>query len=413
MGKPEARRAFWTRGPEGLSLGGATLASLVERFGSPLYVLHGESVLAACERLKGSLGAAGARLYLAGKSNPNPFFWKRLRREGIGLDACSPGEVEQALAAGFTPEEISFTGCALTVAEMDYLAASGVEINLDAGDQALTFCQRHPQRAFGLRINPGRGAGSHASCTTAGSEAKLGVPWCEVPELLARLRGMGACLRGLHCHTGSGGLDVEHFVRTAEQMAALAREVGELDWLSLGGGLGVPHHPDDPDFDLERYAACLRQLDAGDVELRLEPGQAFVAEAGVLVMTVVSTKRQDDGTFFALTDSSFNHYLGTSLYASWHGIEVDLPAGEERAEIPVHVCGHLCNTGDVFARARPLPTPRVGDRLLMGTCGAYGISRAANYNSRPLPAEVWIEGGEARQIRRRQTIADLGQWYEE
>jgi diaminopimelate decarboxylase len=363
--------------------------------------------------LQRTLGQAGARLYLAGKANPNPFVWKRLQREGIGLDACSPGEVEQALNAGFEPGEISFTGCALTSAEMDFLAASGVEINLDAGDQAMAFAQRHPGRAFGLRINPGKGAGSHASCTTAGSDAKLGVPWCEVPELLAQLRGMGAALRGLHCHTGSGGLDVDHFVHTAKQMVTLAREVGNLDWLSLGGGLGVPHHPDDRNFDLKRYAACLKNLDAGNLELRLEPGQAFLAEAGVLVMTVVSTKRQDDGTFFALTDSSFNHYLGTSLYASWHELVVDLPKNEERPSQPVHVCGHLCNTGDVFARARTMPVPSPGDRLLMGTSGAYGISRAANYNSRPIPAEVWIEAGKARLIRRRQTVQDLSLWYQE
>lgn len=413
MAGADARRKPWSQGPEGLTLGGVPLASLVEEYGSPLYVLDGASVLDAADRLQDSLGRAGARLYLAGKSNPNPYVWKRLREEGVGLDACSPGEVEQALAAGFQPAEISFTGCALTLEEMDYLAASGVEVNLDAADQALTFSRRHPGRGFGLRLNPGRGAGSHDSCTTAGSDAKLGVPWGEVPELVARLRGEGAALQGLHCHTGSGGLDVEHFVRTAEQMASLVREVGSLEWLSLGGGLGVPHHPSDPAFDLERYAACLADLDVGGAELRLEPGQAYVSEAGVLVMTVVSTKRQDDGTFFALTDSSFNHYLGTSLYASWHELVPDLPESlrTERPEIPVHVCGHLCNTGDVFARGRNLPRPEVGDRLLMATCGAYGISRAANYNSRPIPAEVWVEDGEARLIRRRQSVADLSQWY--
>ncbi len=413
-------RRPWSIGPGGLEIEGVALSRLFELAGSPLYVLSARVFDSSVEAVRGALGGAGCRVYLAGKSNPNPFVWLRARSFGVGLDACSPGEVEAALAAGFAPSEISFTGCALTVDEMDFLAASGVELNLDAADQALGFAARHPRRPFGLRVNPGEGAGSHASCTTAGSEAKLGTPWHEVGDLFAKLRGRGVPLVGLHCHTGSGGLDVHHFVRTADRMEVLARELGGLDWLSLGGGLGVPHHPADPAFDLATYAARLRRLVESrpgargpGFEVRLEPGQAFVAEAGVLAVTVVSTKVQEDGTRFALCDSSFNHYLGTSLYASYHEIIPDLAAGHSRPVRPVHVVGHLCNTGDVFARARPLPELRVGDRLVMATCGAYGISRSSNYNTRPIPAEVWVEAGEVRCIRRRQTVAELATWYQD
>lgn len=408
----QARIQPWTQDDQGLAFGGVRVAELLERFGSPLFALSGETVLGRAEALRATLGAAGARLYLAGKANPNPFVWRTLRGRGVGLDACSPGEVEQALAAGFEPGEVSFTGCGLTARDMDQLAASGVDVNLDAGDQALAFHSRHPGVPFGLRVNPGQGAGSHASCTTAGPEAKLGVPWDEVPGLVARLRGLGAALRGLHCHTGSGGLDVEHFCRVADQMAELVGQVGGLSWLSLGGGIGVPHGPEEPAFDLERYAAALRGLELPEgVELRLEPGQAFVAEAGVLLMTVVSVKRHPGGAPFVMVDSSFNHYLGTSLYASYHELVPDIGLGDDRPSEEVHVVGHLCNTGDVFARGRRMPVPFVGDRLLMATCGAYGLSRAANYNSRPIPAEVWVEGGEARLIRRRQQVTELSQWY--
>lgn len=414
----DARVRPWTQGPGGLRVGGVEVGELVARAGSPLYVLDGETLAGRVRALHETLGAAGARLYFAGKANPNPGLWRRLRDQGLGLDACSPGEVAQARKAGFADDEISFTGCGLTLAEMDELAATEACVNLDAADQALAFSRRHPGRPFGLRVNPGQGAGSHASCTTAGSDAKLGVPEHEVRPLIAQLRSEGAAFRGLHCHTGSGGLDVEHFVEVAARMEALAEEVGDLDWLSLGGGLGVPHHPRDPAFDLPRYAEALRGLAArrpgaasDAFELRLEPGQAVVAEAGVLVMTVVSRKQQPDGTRFLITDSSFNHYLGTSLYASWHGLVADLPAGAARDEEETHVVGHLCNTGDVFARARRLPALEVGERLLMETCGAYGISRAATYNSRPLPAEVLVEGGAVRLLRARQGYEDLDLWY--
>lgn len=410
----------WTRGPRGLSIGGVALRELVERAGSPLFVMCGRTFRERARRMRGAFADAGARLYLAGKANPNPAVWLEARAEGFGLDACSPGEVEAAQRAGFADEEISFTGCALTPEDMDQLAATRAHLNLDAGDQALAFAARHPGRAFGLRVNPGEGAGSHASCTTAGSDTKLGVPWHEVRDLVAALRERGAAFRGLHCHTGSGGLDAEHFVRTARRMEGLAKEVGDLDWLSLGGGIGVPHHPDDPPFDLDLYAREVARLvaeqpgaAAGGMTLQLEPGQGLVAECGVLVVRVVCRKEQADDNRFVLVDSSFNHYLGTSLYGSHHEIEVDHPEGEARPAEVVHVCGHLCNTGDVFARARELPVTEVGDLLVMATCGAYGLSRAANYNTRPIPAEVWVEEGEVRRIRRRQTVAELAQWYED
>lgn len=394
-----------------LSVGGVPVADLVEEFGSPLYVMDAGTVARAAARLEATLGAAGARLYFAAKANPNPFLWRWLRRRGVGLDTCSPGETAQGLAAGFAPEEISFTGCALTRQDMDALADSGVEINLDAADQARAFADRHPDTPFGLRVNPGHGAGSHEKCTTAGPHQKLGIAWDQVPGLVRQLRADGARLEGLHCHTGSGGLDAGHFVAVAEQMSELADAVGGLRWLSLGGGIGVPHHPRDEAFDLPRYAAALNRLAHPDRELRLEPGQAYVAQAGVLVMSVVSVKEQAGGTRFALCDSSYNHYLGTSAYQSHHEIEVDLPAEHRRPRRSQFVVGHLCNTGDVFARERELPELRVEDLLVMRTCGAYGVSRAANYNSRVIPAEVWVEDREPRLIRRRQELNELSQWY--
>lgn len=397
----------------GLAVGGVPVADLVRQHGSPLFVMCAATVGRAVGRLQGTLGAAGARLYFAAKANPNPFVWRWLRARGVGLDTCSPGETAQGLAAGFEPGEISFTGCALTRDDMDALAASGVEINLDAADQARAFAARHPEVPFGLRVNPGQGAGSHEKCTTAGPHQKLGIAWDQVPGLVRQLRADGARVEGLHCHTGSGGLDAGHFVAVAEQMSELADALGDLRWLSLGGGVGVPHHPDEEPFDLPRYAAALRQATRPDRELRLEPGQAFVAQAGVLVMTVVSVKEQTGGTRFALCDSSYNHYLGTSAYQSYHVIEADLAEGARaaRGRGPQFVVGHLCNTGDVFARDRELPLLEVEDRLVMFTCGAYGLSRAANYNSRPIPAEVWVEAGQVRLIRRRQGLDDLSQWY--
>lgn len=397
-----------------LLLGGLAADELVTRFGSPLFVMEEEVLRARARLLQGAFPGDRVRIFYAGKANPNLRIWKLMGGLGIGLDCCSPGEVFLALRAGFEPSRISFTGTALTDDEMRYLHETGVAVNLDAISQLERYGRIAPGASIGIRINPNIGAGSHEHCTTGGSRSKLGIPIAYAGEARAAAKRAGLKLRALHVHTGSGGLDLAPMVETARTMFELARSFpDELEILDLGGGLGVPHAPGEAEFPLESYAAEVLSLLRGweaetgrTLQLFIEPGQFLACEAGWLLTRVVIVKPTPGGTTFAILDSNFNHYLGTALYKSYHEFHavtrMDAPRSCE-----YELVGNLCNTGDTFASARAMPELREGDILGMVNAGAYGLSRSSTYNSRPIPAEILVCGGEATPIRRRQSYEDL------
>lgn len=403
-----------------LVLGGIDAEELVERFGSPLFVIE-EAVLRRQARRLVEAFRGEATLLFAGKANPNLRVWQVMREEGLGLDCCSPGEVWLGLKAGYVPEEISFTGTALSVEDIDELAASGARVNLDASSQLRRWGCRHPGKPVGLRVNPGIGIGLHEHCTTGGEESKLGVSLEEMRAAPELARECGVPLRGVHAHLGSGGLEVAPFLEMAKELFRLAVELdAPIEYVDVGGGIGVPHAPGDPPFPLEEYAAGLGRLrreaesrrdSGGAVELVVEPGQWLVAEAGWLLTRVQALKERSDGKRFALVDSSSNHYPGPAIYGSYHEFYKVGSMEAERTRL-YDLCGNLCNTGDTLARCRPMPSLAEGDVLGMVNAGAYGMSRASTYNSRPLPAEVMVSEGEARVIRRRQTYEDLLLWQE-
>lgn len=412
---PSPQKFVLERSPEGhLLLGGLSATELARRYGSPLYVLETARIDRSIQRLKAAFDHPRIRLFYAMKANPNPRILEHLGRHGIGMDCCSPGEVYLASRSGFVPEDITFTGTALTAEDAELVASRAGYANVDGLSQVERHISKFPGNAVGIRINPGFGAGGHAMNTTGGQDTKLGIPIERAREAHDIATRQGGRIRGLHVHTGSGGMDVDHFVQVAERMFQLAREwPGELDYVDLGGGLGVPHRFADPEFALEVYATRVIELvEAWNREHRrplsvfIEPGQFFVGEAGWLLMTVVLAKQAPSGRRILLTDSSFNHYLGTSLYQSYHEfVRADGPEHGPREVI--NICGHLCNTGDTFARDREMVRLEEGALIAMAHAGAYGISRGSNYNSRPLPAEILVENGESTVIRPRETYEDL------
>lgn len=399
-------------------LGGVRAGELVERFGSPLFVMEEDRIRENVRRVKDAFSHPATRIFYAVKANPNLRVLELMRELGIGADCCSAGEAHLARKAGFPAGDISFTGTALTDSEAHELAEALVPSNVDALSQLDRYLPLFPA-GLGIRVNPGRGTGLHQSCTTGGKESKLGIPIDLAPRALEIAKKHGRKIVGLHVHTGSGGLDVEHFRAVARAMFELAETfAGDLRYVDLGGGLGVPHAPEDPLFDLAGYAseACAlldrwNSKHATPIQLYVEPGQYLVSDAGWLLLKVVIRKETPYDRTFLITDSNFNHYLGTALYQSYHEFlkceELSAPASEE-----IELCGNLCNTGDTFARGRRMPRLVEGDLLAMVNAGAYGLSRASNYNSRPIPAEVMVRDGRARLIRRRQTYDDLLLWQE-
>jgi diaminopimelate decarboxylase len=219
-------------------------------------------------------------------------------------------------------------------------------------------------------------------------------------------------IEGFHMHIGSGFLDHHAFSQACQVIFAIARKLPDLRFVNCGGGIGIPYRKDQQPFDLAAmgteltaaFAAFCRDY-GRPLELRLEPGRFPVAEAGTLITTVTSVKHNPNGRTFVGCDTGFNHLVRPCMYGAYHHISnLSRPDAPRRI---VDVVGNICESGDIFARDRELPLPEVGDLLALHDAGAYGMAMASTYNLRPLPAEVVLNGGEARVVRQRQTVADL------
>ena len=407
-----------------------TLAQLAQQHGTPLWVYDAAVVTRQVHALRHF-----DVIRFAQKANSNTHILRLMRRLGVLVDAVSLGEIERALAAGYTPgehnghHEIVFTADLLDHVTLARVTELGIPVNcgsIDMLDQIGAVTQgKTPGHPVWLRINPGFGHGHSNKTNTGGEHSKHGIWHTDLPEACARIRANGLVLVGLHMHIGSG-VDYTHLQEVCGAMVALVKTVAELGMdvtaISAGGGLSIPYQAGEPVVDTAHYYAlwnAARQQVADQlghpVTLELEPGRYLVAESGVLVTEVRATK--DMGSqHFVLVDAGFSDLMRPSMYGSYHGMSVLHADGSEAtgALQPTVLGGPLCESGDVFTQGeggvvltRPLPAASVGDLVVLHDTGAYGASMSSNYNTRPLIAEVMVEGGQSRLIRRKQTVAEL------
>ena len=403
-----------------------TLAALAHEHGTPLWVYDAATI----ERQITALRSFDV-VRFAQKANSNTHILRLMKRQGVVVDSVSLGEIERALAAGFTPgvhqghAEIVFTADLLDHATLARVTALGIPVNCGSTDMLDQLGATSPGHPVWLRINPGFGHGHSNKTNTGGEHSKHGIWHTELPQALARVRANGLNLQGLHMHIGSG-VDYTHLQEVCGAMVALVETVQaqgmDLRAISAGGGLSIPYQNDEPTIDTAHYFSlwdAARQRIAAllghPVALEIEPGRYLVAEAGVLVAEVRACKHQGEQRF-VLVDAGFNDLVRPAMYASHHGMELlradGTPAGGPL--LPTVVAGPLCESGDVFTQGeggvmlqRALPAAQVGDWLVLHDTGAYGASMSSNYNTRPLIAEVLLENGQTRLIRRRQTVAEL------
>lgn len=389
------------------------LRELARRFGTPLYVYRWETVL---ERLS-SLGAFDVVRY-AQKANAGLELLRRLRAEGVLVDAVSVGEVRRALEAGWEPRQIVYTADLFTREALELVAAVPVRVNAGSADMLEQLAAVRPGAAVTLRINPGFGAGHAVKVNTGGIWSKHGIWHEHLPEVLATARAAGLEVEGLHVHIGSGA-DMESHERSAHTLLELASAVGpSLRTISAGGGLPVAYRAGDPELDLERYGRAwsgvrdeLARRLGRPVELETEPGRYLVAESGVLLAEVRAAKRMGP-VEYVLVDAGFHTLVRPAMYGAFHRLSV---VGKDHLPTaPRVVAGPLCESADVFTQDRDhrptpqdLPPVEVGDLLCVHDAGAYGASMASGYNSQLLPAEVLVEEGRATLVRRRQTYEEL------
>jgi len=387
------------------------LTKIAEEWGTPIYVYDESAIRQKYSDVATAIPYSAVDVLYACKANSNLHILKLFQSMGAGLDAVSLWEVFLGLKAGFPRDRILFTGNNVTDEEIDCVKQEGVLINIDSISQLARYGRRYPTSSVSVRINPGIGAGHHSHVVTGGSRSKFGIQPEKIEEVKRIAADCNLRIVGLHMHIGSGVLTSDPILSGLEVLLDVALAFDDLEFIDIGGGIGIPYKSEERAFDMPGFGTELGVIIGSWVEanrfvtLKLELGRFLVGEAGIL-LTRVNTIRGNGDRFLVGVDTGFNHLIRPILYDAYHEIAVLGKAGH-RATCVADVCGNICESGDFLAQDRSLPAVGEGDLLAITKVGAYGFSMSSNYNSRPRPAEVLVDSGRARLIRRRETTEDL------
>jgi diaminopimelate decarboxylase len=406
------------------------LSRLAREFGTPLYVYSAGTILDHYRRLDAALGSLDHIICYAVKANSNGAILKLLAEAGAGFDIVSGGELFRVLKAGGAANKCTFAGVGKSREEIEYALDEGVfSFNVESEAELETIDwiarDRKTRAPVAVRVNPDVDASTHRYISTGRSENKFGIALdrlAAVYEKAARLPNIR--LRGIQMHIGSQITAAKPFAEAIAKVAPLIRELQQkhgLEFFSVGGGMGIiyrralesgsgkwwhEHGGEESAFSVADYAAAIvPPLREFGLRVLLEPGRFLVGNAGVL-LTGVRYLKQTANKKFVIVDAGINDLIRPALYQSYHQIvPVREPATPDRES--VDVVGPVCESGDFFAQDRELPALKQDDLVALMSAGAYGFTMASNYNSRPLPAEVLVNGDRSSLIRRRQTMEDL------
>ena len=406
------------------------LARAAEEFGTPLYVYSAGTILDHYRRLDTALAPLDHLICYAVKANSNGAILKLLAEAGAGFDIVSGGELFRVLKAGGAAAKCTFAGVGKSREEIEYALDEGVlsfnvesEAELDRIDRIAR--DKRVRAPIALRVNPDVDAHTHHYVSTGRSENKFGIGLDRVAavyEKAARLPNI--LIRGVQMHIGSQITAAQPFAEAIGKVAPLIGELKQryaIEFFSVGGGMGIiyrralesgsgkwwhEHDGEAAAFSVADYAAAiippLREL---NLRVLLEPGRFLVGNAGVL-LTRVRYLKQAAQKKFVIVDAAMNDLIRPALYQSYHEIVPVRESATTKRE-SVDIVGPVCESGDFFAQDRELPELAEGDLVALMSAGAYGFAMASNYNSRPFPAEVLVNGDRASLIRRRQTMEDL------
>jgi diaminopimelate decarboxylase len=401
-----------------LHCGKVSLEALARRYGTPLYVYSADQIVERLDMFQQAFHGREHLVCYSVKVNSALAILKLLADRGAGFDIVSGGELERVLAAA--PEaacRIVFSGVGKTEAEIDLALRAGIlEINVESEAELELLAARaaklKKKARFALRVNPDVFADTHPYISTGLREHKFGIDIRQALRIYKSVAGNRWLeAHGVSVHIGSQIRSTEPFGAAMERLNKLAgqlrREGIVLKAIDAGGGLGIDYHGGsfDAAAKVREYAEAIENgLSGFEGQLLLEPGRFLAAQAGALVARVLYVKRNGRKTF-VITDAAMNDLIRPALYQAHHEIVPVRPrAGKSRT---VDVVGPVCESGDFFARDRKLGPVKPGDLVALLDAGAYGMAQSSNYNTRLRPAEVLVEGGKARLIRRRETIADL------
>jgi diaminopimelate decarboxylase len=391
------------------------LADIARRAGTPCYVYSSESILERYRAYDEALATLPHTVCYAVKANSNLAILKLLADAGSGFDIVSGGELFRVLQAGGDPSRVVFSGVGKAADEVDFALSKGIHSFNCESESELSLidalaARRGVKAGFALRVNPDVDPATHPYISTGLSQHKFGIDIAEAAAVYDRARACrNLVAEGVSCHIGSQMLDTGPILEAVDKVLALierlrssGHEIGSID---LGGGLGVAYRRGEQAPEIRGFMDDLvARLKHARLEVLVEPGRSIVGSAGVLLTRVLYRKKTAKKEF-VVVDAAMNDLIRPSLYQSHHEIMPLRMA--EREPIVADVVGPVCESGDFLARDRKMANVAPGDFLAVCTAGAYGFVLASNYNSRPRPPEVLVEGATWRTIRTRETYEDL------
>lgn len=373
----------------------ASLRRIAERYGTPVYVYDLDAVSARLAHLRAAL--PGAVIHYAVKANPCHAVLRHLADRGVCAEVLTAGELARALRAGFPASRVLLSGPGQSASLIERAKQGGVALaSLDSRSQhALWESLGFGDTRFLVRVNPSLDPGTHAHLATGTRTSKFGMP-TETAMAVAESLSLTGCFAGFHIHVGSQIRDVGVYVAVLETLAELHRSFPQATTANMGGGFGVPDFaPEDLRSQVQSF------MDALDVQLIIEPGRYLVAEAGVLLSSVLHVKESGH----VIVDAGMADFLRPALYDAHHPVR-SLEPTRGRPMVVMDVDGPLCENADRLGRAVAMEAPEPGDLIVVEQAGAYGFAMASNYVSSLRPAEVVVEAGAHRLARRRETIDD-------
>lgn len=398
---------------------GVALADIADHVGTPFYAYSTATLTRHFEVYADALRGMNAMVCFAVKANSNQAVLTTLAALGAGADVVSGGELTRALKAHIKPHRIVFSGVGKLDAEIEAALLAGIkQINVESEpelDRISEIAVRLGLEAnVALRVNPDVDAGTHEKITTGRKENKFGIEWEQAAQVYKKAHDLpGLKIQGLAVHIGSQLLDLEPFReayrRTASLVESLRADGLTVDVVDAGGGLGIPYgepgeaeapHP-------EAYTQVVREtLGSLGVEMIFEPGRMIAGNSGVLVSRVIYVKEGPTKTFL-IVDAGMNDLMRPTLYGAFHNIVLEKQAEPGVDLVNVDVVGPICETGDTFAKNRKLAPVKAGDLVVIRTAGAYGAVQSCTYNTRPLIAEVMINGNRHSVVRKRMSVEDI------
>ncbi len=391
------------------------LARIAAEVGTPFFCYSTATMARHYQVFAGEFADRDALVCYALKANSNQAVIRTFGDMGAGADVVSGGELRRALTAGIPADRIVFAGVGKTRTEMAEALDAGIyQFNVESEPELKALSEVAAGRGVAapvtVRVNPDVDAKTHAKITTGKFDNKFGIPWNRAHDIYRLAAGLPGCrVVGVSLHIGSQLTDLAPyetaFGRIVDLAGALRADGHDIARIDLGGGLGIPYGGETPPTPAE-YAAMVRRV-VGDIDCRLifEPGRMLVGNAGVLVAKVIYVK--DEGRRFVILDAAMNDLIRPSLYDAWHDIVPVRQAASDAALGAVDYVGPVCESGDVLAANRPAPPLDPDDLIAVRSAGAYSAVMSSTYNSRPLAAEVLVNGDDFAVVRARQTLDDL------